>query len=750
MRISICIIIIATMLLSCNSSKENEKIAEMIIPRPSHIEAYKGRFEYSSPGIYISGISGHEADVMLQVIRENLYPNAHIVYNEDKEGVVRIKNTPSLNLPEEGYELEVTDENITINGNGYKGMFYGLVTVAQLYGAAGDFVPALKIKDEPRFKYRGFMLDVSRNFFGVEYIKKLLKGMAYYKLNTFHWHLTDGSGWRVEIKKYPKLTEMSAWRPYNDYFDWDRNGRKFCNKQDEDAHGGYYTQTEIKEVVAYAKALNITIIPDISMPANSEAVIAAYPELGCLFAGDKKGFCPSNENSFVFIENVLSEIMALFPSEYIFIGGGGMDLIGFEKCANCKKNIKKKGLKGVVGMNRYFINNVEAFLKRNLRKVMVWDEALRRDGSFSSAATIMALGEGEYNYRACKKGYNSILAPANLGFLSSYQGDPASEPEAEGGYISLESIYNFNILPEYLSAEEKNRIPGIEALLWTEYISDEKYADYMIFPRLLAVSENAWSYPENKSWDRFIRAVNNHKGSMKRLGINTCPISNRITKKEYVNYEKNNIELSLKCDISPSQIRYTVDGSDPDITSTLFKTPIIVKDSITLKTAVFVEEVKVSDTQTFKSYYHKGIGKKVIYNSQYSLYYSAGNETALTDGYTGSFAYNDGKWQAFTGDVDVIIDFGEKTSIKNISAKFMQQVNSWILFPKWVEIYTSNDIRDFKLLKRIEGKNLLESKKMAYRQYGCECDLSARYVRYIAHREKDSRTYMFVDELIVK
>lgn len=721
----------------------------MIIPQPFKTEVKKGKFEYTSPDIYVSGLSERESDILLQIIRERAFPNAKFTGEENGKGIIRLINNSDKNIPEEGYELEVTEDNITIKSNGYKGLLYGMASVTQMYDISGSYVPAVKITDKPRLKYRGLMLDVSRNFFSTDYIKNLLRIMAYYKINTFHWHLTDGSGWRVEIKKYPKLTECGAFRPYKDYQDWDKNGRKFCSKSDKNANGGYYTQEEIKEIVAYAKALNITVIPEISMPANSEEVLAAYPELGCKVAGNKNSFCIGNEESFVFLENVLSEILMLFPSEYISIGGSSTEGMSWEKCPRCKDFEAKEKFKNTAELNKHFMNHMELFLKNNGRKAIAWSNVLHKGGEVSSSITIMSLGEGEYNLRPVKKGYNTILSPANFAVLSTYQGTPATEPEASGGYISMENIYKSDPFPSYLYTEEQNRILGIEGLLWTEYISTEDYANYMIFPRLLAISEVAWTFPENKSWNRFIHAINHHHQILEKQGVKACPVSSKVTKEEHVNLDKNVIELTLKCDRIPSQIRYTLDGSKPDSTSALYEAPIEVKDSLTLKVATFDGNKKLSSTQTFKSYYHKAIGKKVTYNCEYSPMYHAGNETALTDGYTGSFTYNDGNWQAFAGNLDVTVDLGESTKIKSISARFMQQANLWIWLPERVEIYASDNGKDFTLLKHTDINDKLKHRKMAFRNYGYSGDITARYVRYVALREPDDRTYMFVDEIVI-
>ncbi len=379
------------------------------------------------------------------------------------------------------------------------GLFYGLQTLIQLTesaGTAGWTVQSTYIEDAPRFDYRGFMMDVSRHFRSKEFVKKQIDVLARYKLNRLHLHLADGAGWRIEIKKYPRLTEFAAWRPQATWKEWwfGENNRKYCEQNDPRAHGGFFTQDDIRELLKYAEERHIVIIPEIEMPAHFEEVLAAYPELSC--AGEpykNDDFCVGNEQTFTFLEEVLTEIMELFPSEYIHVGGDEAGKRAWKTCPKCQQRMKENNLKDVNELQSYLIHRIEVFLNAHGRKLLGWDEIM--EGGLAPNATVMSWRGEEGGLNAVRMGHRAIMTPGDYCYLDKYQDAPFSQPEAIGGYLPLSQIYSYNPVPEALTSDEAKLIYGVQANLWAEYIPTDEYYEYMLYPRLLALAEVAWSAP---------------------------------------------------------------------------------------------------------------------------------------------------------------------------------------------------------------------------------------------------------------
>lgn len=738
------------LLISACSSKKNRVIADMTIPQPSEVNVKSGFFNNDSPKISFNGVMPEDKENLCEII-EGIYPDAEIIEDEGVKGDINITLEAFANTTEGSYSLNISRNSIEIAARQPAGLLYAVETVAQLkYLGDGKGIACMDINDIPRFGYRGMHLDVSRHFFDAEFIKKQLDVLAFYKMNRFHWHLTDGAGWRIEIKKYPELTEEAAWRPYKNWKEFWFGGRRYCKQSDEGANGGYYTQEEIKDVVAYAQKRGITIIPEIEMPGHSEEVLAVYPELSC--SGRpyvNVDLCPGNEKTFEFLENVLSEVIELFPSEYIHIGGDEADKGSWKTCPKCQAKMRSEGLKNVDELQSYLIRRIEQFLSSKGRKLIGWDEIMQ--GGLSPYATVMSWRNEEHGIKAAEMGHDAIMTPGGYCYFDYYQDNPITEPEAIGGYLPLSKVYSFNPVPDSLDTETSYHIRGVQANLWTEYIPTEEQVEYMIYPRILALAEVGWSMPENKSWDRFLKAANRHLLILDEKGINAHRIANGVNIKDSVNVDKKEIVISLSCDRIPSEIRYTTDGTDPEISSLLYKEPITVKDSITLKTAAFVNGERVTQPQTFKTYYHKGIGKKATYNLPFCKHYTAAAEASMTDGYRGGASYADGRWQGFrTGDIDIVIDMGEVTEFSEIEANFMQQPGPWIWFPVYVDISVSDDGKEFRNIKHIDTDVPRDSEGILIKNFGFSGKEKARYIRYFAHQQPLDGAYMFIDEIIIK
>jgi len=418
-----------------------------------------------------------------------------------------------LDVPDGGYKLVIHPDSILIIGKNAGGAFYGLMTLAQLIESpfTNQFqVPCATITDYPKFEYRGMHLDCSRHFFTVDEIKQYIDYLALYKMNTFHWHLTDDQGWRIEIKKYPKLTEVGAWR------DGSMTGHYREQKFDSIRYGGYYTQGDITTIVKYAERRNITIIPEIEMPGHCKAALAAYPELGCIAdttytVGKQWGiypeaFCPKEE-TFTFLEDVLTEVMALFPGKYIHIGGDEVMFDVWKSCAHCQQLMQSMNT-DAAGLQSYFVKRMDAFVHSQGKNIIGWDEIIH--GGISDNATIMSWRGEEGCIQAVKQGHDAIMTPTSHCYFDYYQGYPSSEPLAIGGYVPLSKVYAFQPVPSALTPDEAKHVLGAQANLWSEYLYDFDQVEYMLMPRLMALSEVLWSPENQRNYDRFLLKVQKH------------------------------------------------------------------------------------------------------------------------------------------------------------------------------------------------------------------------------------------------
>jgi len=443
------------------------------------------------------------------------------IENPDNAIYLKLSDNTGLNLGEEGYQMDVGHHKIEISAATPKGLFWGVQSLIQLFPV--EFfnkenqlkemeIPGLHIEDKPRFSYRGMHLDVSRHFFTVNFIKKYIDLLALYKFNTFHWHLTDDQGWRIEIKRYPKLTEVGAFRDSTII----GHGSNKPQKWDGKRYGGYYTQDQIKEIVKYASEKNINIIPEIEMPGHSLAALASYPELSCTSGPFRPAtswgvfddvYCPKIE-TFEFLKNVLTEVMELFPGEYIHIGGDECPKVRWENCDYCQQLMKKKGLKNENELQSYFIKQIEIFLNSHDRKLIGWDEIL--EGGLSPNATVMSWRGTEGGIAAAKQGHDAIMTPGDYCYFDHYQDDPSSQPLAIGGLTTLKKVYSYNPLPDVLTDEEAEHILGTQANVWTEYITTPEQVEYMILPRMAALAEVNWTAPALKNWDDFKKRIKNH------------------------------------------------------------------------------------------------------------------------------------------------------------------------------------------------------------------------------------------------
>ena len=665
--------------------------AQSVIPIPLRMEQGSGTFLFTGDTKLYTNLKGEEKKMLMDYL-ETLPIHFKNGKKQTKDNVVSLmitKANPQLSSPE-SYTLEVTPHKITVQATSGAGLFYGVQTLLQMAQPAMEgawSVQATTIQDSPRFEYRGLMLDVSRHFRSKEFVKKQIDALAYYKLNRLHLHLTDAAGWRIEIKKYPLLTELAAWRPEANWKRWwNEGGRKYCRFDAPGASGGYYTQDDIRELVNYARERHITIIPEIEMPAHSEEVLTAYPELSCSGEPYKNAdFCVGNEKTFTFLEDVLTEVMELFPSQYIHVGGDEAGKAAWKTCPKCQKRMKDEQLDNVDELQSYLIHRVEVFLNAHGRKLLGWDEILQ--GGLAPNATVMSWRGEQGGIDAVKSGHQAIMTPGSHCYIDSYQDAPYSQPEAIGGYLPLEKVYSYNPIPASLTPDEAKLIYGVQANLWAEYIQTDEHCEYMIYPRILALAEVAWSAPERKSWTDF------RPRALKAVGY--------LQSKGYHPFD-------LKKEI----------GNRPEAAQ-----PI----------------------------QHLALGKTAKYNAPYNSSYPAQGDKTLTDGIRGSWTYSDGAWQGFISRdrLDITIDMGKSTDLHSIGADFMQVVGPEVFLPVEVIISVSEDGENFTELSR-QTHEVVKSDAVVFKNYAWNGNAKGRYVRYQARAGEEFGGWVFTDEIVVK
>lgn len=596
---------------------------------------------------------------------------------------------------DEGYTLEVSKNEISIQAKTEKGAFYAVQSLLQLFpikidGNISIAIPCVKIKDEPQFTYRGMHLDVGRHFFSVDFIKKYIDQIARLKINTFHWHLTEDQGWRIEIKKYPKLQEVAAYRKETLVGHYSDQPHQFDGKP----YGGYYTQEQIKDIVAHAQTRQVTIIPEIEMPGHSQAAIAAYPALGCtgkqVEVATKWGvfeevYCPKEE-TFKFLEDVIDEVVELFPGKYIHIGGDEAPKINWKNCSHCQKLIKQKGLKDEHGLQSYFISRMEKYINAKGKQIIGWDEIL--EGGLAPNATVMSWRGTNGAVQAAKEHHDVILTPGSHCYFDHYQSDNEDEPLAIGGFLPLEKVYSFNPIPKELSKEEANYVLGAQGNVWTEYMPTEKKVEYMAFPRVAALSEVVWSANKNKNYTNFIKRLESYQKRLDRLDVN---YANHIY--EVKGELKNNngaltYELNATSDTYP--IYFSTDSNYPN---TKYKGPITIDTSMTIKAVVKNAEKVLGNTFKQHITLHKGVGAKITIDKEPHPAYNAGGKEALINGISGNNKrYGDKEWLGFSGeDIEITIEFNEPQEINSISTRFHNGNGQWIYAPKKVEIAFDNN-----------------------------------------------------------
>ena len=677
----------------------------------------------------------------------------------------------------EGYILEVQQNRIEIKAAKPAGFFYATQTLRQLLPSEIEsqqkqpniewLVPVVSITDNPAFKWRGFMLDVSRHFFPKEDVLRMIDNLALHKINTLHFHLVDDQGWRIEIKKYPKLTEVGAWRVDREDKPW--NARPKQEAGEKATYGGFYTQDDIKEIVAYAQKRFITVVPEIEMPAHVTSALAAYPQFSCTggpFTVLPGGvwpitdiYCAGKDSTFLFLEDVLSEVIDLFPSKYIHVGGDEATKTEWEKCADCKKRVKTEKLKDVKELQSYFMKRIEKFINSKNRVLLGWDEIL--EGGLPAEATVMSWRGMEGGIDAAKQGHDVVMSPNSYAYIDYYQGPMDQEPLAIGGYLPLSKVYSFSPVPKELNAEEAKHILGGQANLWTEYVPNFKHAEYMTFPRIAALAEVVWSPKEVQRWDDFSRRIRMFMKRYDQLGINYSKSGYKVSAKTDFDPQRKQLAVTLKGELAGVEIHYTTDGSEPNASSPKYTEPVVLDHSATLKAVTIVDGNPADKVMSQSFNINKATVKPVKYATMYSDHYKGSGEYTLVNGIRGTTNHSDGEWQGWVGNnMDVTIDLQQQTEIHSISVGSLQNAGAWIFFPKKVEFFVSADgVKFQKVGEVVTDVDPLSGEKQLKEYTVSFNPTTAGFVKVVAqnlgkapkgHQGAGDNAWLFIDEIAVE
>lgn len=738
-----------------------------IVPMPAEIKLGEGSF-IISPSTKIVVLGGN-LNKIAGLLNEYLNTTAGFslkVQSTAASSNAIVLNFEKLDHPIAGaYTMNIGSKEIYIAGDNEAGVFNGLQTLLQLIPATKTnqlSIPQLTLKDYPRFAYRGMHLDVARHFFPVSFIKKYIDYLAAYKFNTFHWHLTDDQGWRIEIKKYPKLTAVGGFRNGTII------GRYPGTGNDSIHYGGFYTQEQIKEVVKYAADRYIDVIPEIELPGHASAAIAAYPQLSCFpnedtkilestpWAGRRNGkqvqqtwgvfedvFCPS-EYTFNFLENVMDEVLLLFPSKYIHIGGDECPKEAWKKSAFCQKLIKDKKLKDEHGLQSYFIQHMEKYINGKGRKIIGWDEIL--EGGLAPNATVMSWRGEEGGIEAAKQNHDVVMTPGGWVYFDHSQSS-SDDSVTIGGYTPLEKVYGYEPVPAKLSADKAIYILGAQANVWTEYIKNEKKVAYMIFPRLAALAEVLWSPKKQRDWKNFEKRLPAifERYDQQKTNYSKAYYELKATVLPTADFNGLLWKLESKYDF-PIQMNFNNGDSVWTYKNATLITPSIFVANATGKGTTL--------SQNFS--FNKATGKKITLATEPNKSYPGDGAFTLVNGVQNEKALSRSKeFIGFAGkDLEAVIDLLESQPINQITLHTFEQTGSWIYRPASVSFYSSENGTDFILLEKVDSVN-----EKRHLHYSSNTKTQARYIKVIAKNYgiiptgqpgSGNPAWLFADEVEVK
>lgn len=646
----------------------------------------------------------------------------------------------------EGHHININQNGIEIIAQTQAGIFMGLQTIMQILPQSKNdnklVVSGIKISDKPSYQWRGLNLDCCRHFMEKDFVIRYIDLLAMHKMNTLHWHLTEDQAWRIEIKKYPLLTKIGAWRTMSD----------------GSIYGGFYTQEDVREVVEYARQRHINVVPEIEMPGHAVAALASYPHLSCTggpfeverqFGVFDDIYCAGNDEVFTFLKNVIDEVLELFPSEYIHIGGDEAPKVRWEKCPKCQKRIKDENLKDEFELQSWFINQMNDYLTSKGRRIIGWDEILEGGADKYKGVTVQSWRGFEGAQDAAASENFAIVSPTTYCY---FDGDVA--------HTTLKTVYSFDLIPEGLAPEHHHRIIGSEACMWTEY-APQHTIDSKLFPRIVALAEVLWSPKENRNWDNFKTRLETHYLRLNELGVK-------------YGFERSPMNLEIKSDMANKGFICTIVPGQDGLSFTYafvkngktdefkkYEKPVFTSDASGIEVKIFNALGEESGTVSRNFSFHKAAGKTIKINTPYAEQYAAGGNNNLIDGMKGTDNFRDLLWQGYTGtDVEVIIDMEQKTEISKVSTSTFQSTLAWIFHPTKVDVYLSNNGKKWKKAGEALNKISERNSDNTIQEFSVEFKKQKiRYIKLVAksigqcpewHRGAGHNSWIFMDEIEVE
>lgn len=740
---TVCFLLTAIVFLSaCNKGTVTADYE--VIPLPQSIENKQGTpfaLQKSTVIVYPQGNEKLQktAEFLSEYLNVSTGLKLAVSDKEQADNVILLKADYD-NDNKEAYTLVVSPNQIVINGASEAGAFYGVQTLRKSIPAdsKGKTVelPEVEIKDYPRFGYRGMMLDVSRHFFPAEFVKKYIDILALHNINRFHWHLSEDQGWRIEIKKYPELTQIGSQRKQTVI-------GKNTGEYDGKPYGGFYTQEEIKDIVKYAEDRFITIIPEIDMPGHMLAALTTYPELGCTGGPYEVAttwgvfddvLCAGNEKTYEFVENVLSEVMELFPSKYIHIGGDECPKTRWKECPKCQAKIKAEKLtadKMHTAENRlqsYFMARVEKFVNSKGRDIIGWDEIL--EGGLAPNATVMSWRGIEGGIEAARQHHDAIMTPSTCLYFDHYQStDVKNEPFAIGGYSPVKKVYAYEPIPSELQEDEKQYIIGVQANLWTEYIPTAEHAEYMVLPRMAALSEVQWTNPEKKDYDKFLKRAAQLTELYDALGYNYAKHIYDVDAIIVPDTQSGQLNIELKS-LPNASLYYTIDGTEPSAKSEQYTGVIAVDKAATIKAIAIYPNGYKSKIYSRSFEMNKATFKPITLLTPPAAKYTFDGAPVLVDGMKGAEDFKSGNWLGFkVKEVEAVIDLQTATDISSVKVGTLVDVDSHIFGATTLWIAGS---ADGLIYDKISERSFFESPKGApVQRVTIEAKFDTKNVRYV-------------------
>ena len=720
--------------IACNTSERNELF---IIPKPKESRILSSYFNLDNFHIYADNNSISAAKLLVSELNKLDYSSDSISLFENPilDHSINLLIDSTISNHSEYYDLVIDKNFILIKGSDREGLIHGIYSFIQLIprssGINDSKLACVMINDYPNFKWRGLLLDCCRHFMSIDFVKRYIDLLAYHKMNVLHWHLTEDQGWRVEIEKYPKLTEIGAWR----------------KEKDGSIYGGFYTKEQIKEVVDYAYQRGVNIVPEIELPGHSVAALSAYPEYSCTggpfevetdWGVFKDIYCAGNDSTFVFLENVLDEIIELFPSKYIHIGGDEAPKYRWENCSKCKKRIKDENLQDTHELQSYFIQKIENYISSKGKKLIGWDEIL--EGGLAQGATVQSWRGFEGALEAAKAGHDAIVSPTSHAYFD-YDLDA----------IDLEKVYDFDPIPTDVPSDKVKHIIGGECNMWSER-APQNTIDSKVFPRLLAMSEVLWAAPEHKNYNNFYDRVQNHYKRLDNLGVDygleTIPVHFNS------DYTDGVFNITLNKGTKDLNLFYQVNNGDPNQYNSTFS----LSGTSHIKACAVKNDKPYGEPFEIELYQHKGLDAKVAGLNEYYEGYTGGGDNCIADGLRGSSNFRDGRWQGYSGtDFEATMSFDTIQRIDSVISSFYQYNLSWIFMPKQILVYTSVDGDNYYKRAELSPPISVKQEGQFFKEFVMSFpEVEAKYIKIKAvnygvcpdwHPAAGSKSWLFVDEV---